>query len=121
MLKWQQQTQACLELLISYLHQSNLGRFAAQGFEVLTQNDMLALTKESHCIIKFMYKQRFAQFVLPPLMESYHNSEDDVKSFLITAISSTLQTMPKQMFQVHLRKVYMCLSSKFIIYVCIRR
>ena len=52
-----------------------------------------------------MHKQRFAQFVLPLLIENYHNGGEAAKASFMTAISVTLQAMPKQMLQKHLTTV----------------
>ena len=52
-----------------------------------------------------MYKQRFAQYVLPLLIDKFETADDLQKANLITAISSTLQSMPKQFLQKYLTSV----------------
>lgn len=89
------------------------GGRAANGFETLTREETQVLTKESNAVIKLMYKQRFSQLVLPLLVDAYNkksnvnqgDDDDGVKAFLITAISCTLQVMPKQLLPMHLKQV----------------
>lgn len=62
---------------------------------------------------RLMYKQRFSQYVLPRLIERYHDSKSDTaKAAIMKALSYIIQIIPKQMLQSYFEKV-------FIVYLCI--
>ena len=56
---------------------------------------------------RLMYKQRFSQYVLPMLMERYHEIKTDTaKAAIMKALSYTIQVIPKQMLQSYFDKVF---------------
>lgn len=113
-LNWRGQTNQFIRMLVECLTCKATGNQAAKGFEVLSRDETQAMTKDSNAVIKLMYKQRFSQLVLPLLVDAYNNkSEDDVKAYLITAISCTLKVMPKQLLQLHLKEVKYRFCSLF--------
>ena len=103
-LNWCRVTPLYIQYVIELLCDSVVGALIASNFEQLTTDSYL-FSKESNCIVKLMYKQRFAQYVLPLLINKFETADDLQKANLITAISSTLQSMPKQFLQKYLTSV----------------
>ena len=103
-LSWCRMTSRYIQYALELLCDSVVGTLIAANFEQLTTDNYL-FSKESNCIVKLMYKQRFAQYVLPLLINKFETADDLQKANLITAISSTLQSMPKQFLQKYLTSV----------------
>ena len=103
-LNWCRMTSLYIQYAVELLYDNVVGTLIAAKFEQLTTDSYL-FSKESNCIVKLMYKQRFAQYVLPLLISKFETADDLQKANLITAISSTLQSMPKQFLQKYLTSV----------------
>ena len=103
-LNWCRMTSLYIQYAVELLYDSVVGTLIAAKFEQLTTDSYL-FSKESNCTVKLMYKQRFAQYVLPLLINKFETADDLQKANLITAISSTLQSMPKQFLQKYLTSV----------------
>ena len=103
-LNWCRMTSLYIQYAVELLYDSVVGTLIAAKFEQLTTDSYL-FSKESNCIVKLMYKQRFAQYVLPLLINKFETADDLQKANLIIAISSTLQSMPKQFLQKYLTAV----------------
>lgn len=104
-LNWQSATTGAIDLLTDSLNNKMTANTAAAGFGVIVKDIDFLFSKESSATIKLMYKQRYTQYVLPMLIERYYNVADEVKSFFLMAISNTLQAVPKQSLQKHLKAV----------------
>ena len=104
-LNWQSSTTVAIDLMLASLKNEAVANVAASGFDIIVKDVENAFTKESNSSIKLMYKQRYTQYVLPLLIQYYHDGQDEVKSFHMVAISNTLHAIPKQMLQKHLKSV----------------
>lgn len=104
-LNWQKQSVPSIQLLYECLSKESTGCWAASGFGRIVRDIENSFDLKSGARIKLMYKQRFGQFVLPLLLEGYHNGSTTTKPFYMTAIANTLSAMPKTTIQKYLKSL----------------
>ena len=71
-------------------------QLAADGYRVVTSDDLAGLNGESSAISTFMYKQRFFAGCLPNLVQGFHAADPAVKANYVLALSHVLGAVPKQ-------------------------
>ena len=71
-------------------------QLAADGYRVVTSDDLAGLNGESSAISTFMYKQRFFAGCLPNLVQGFHAADPAVKANFVLALSHVLGAVPKQ-------------------------
>lgn len=116
-LNWQKQSVPSIQLLYECLSKESTGCWAASGFGRIVRDIENSFDLKSGARIKLMYKQRFGQFVLPLLLEGYHNGSTTTKPFYMTAIANTQSAMPKTTIQKYLKSVsstYMSIFPKTV-------
>lgn len=109
-LNWQPATTTAIDLMIRSLLLKNevVASTCVQGFAKITStHDEFVFTKRANAIIKPIHKQRYAEYVLPLLIQSYNNNEEgeQTKSYLMMAISNTLNSIPDKMLRKHLKSL----------------
>ena len=82
-----------LPTYLSLLSDPTHGPLAAHLFSTLLAPDDL-LTKENHCVIYALHKQRFFSLVVPSLATSVRADDPQTTTNTLTALSGTLQHTP---------------------------
>lgn len=116
---------AMVDQLLDLFHDSKLGRAAATSLSVIAEDKDRVLSKESFAVIRvkpfirsiecqsltepsvrqLLYKQRFFTYLLPKLVTSYKAASTEDQVIYLTALSSVLQHIPKQLTLSELPKV----------------
>ncbi|KAI8148945.1 Dos2-interacting transcription regulator of RNA-Pol-II-domain-containing protein [Fennellomyces sp. T-0311] len=84
------------DAVISWCANTNLGKEASQGFDIIIGDDDLALNKGAFAIMTILYKQRFFAACLPKLVDGFRTSSNDIKHNYLIALSYLLKNVPKQ-------------------------
>ncbi|KAI8061634.1 Dos2-interacting transcription regulator of RNA-Pol-II-domain-containing protein [Gongronella butleri] len=66
------------------------------AFDVLLEEDHVALNKACFASMSILYKQRLFSFCLPKLMNGIESNQDDIKHNYLIALSYLLKNVPKQ-------------------------
>ncbi|KAF1813660.1 ARM repeat-containing protein [Eremomyces bilateralis CBS 781.70] len=69
------------------------GRPVARGFATILQSDDF-LTKENHCKISPLYRQKAFSLIVPPLTTSFKEESDAIKRNYLVAIMSIVKSLP---------------------------
>lgn len=86
-------TSAYVQRLLDLLLNGSHGSAAARGFVTILAPDDL-LTKENHCIVSGLYKQRTFNQTVPAIATSCKAAEATPKSNLLVALSGILRWLP---------------------------
>ncbi|BGP33480.1 hypothetical protein JCM10296v2_005284 [Rhodotorula toruloides] len=86
-----------VDQLLDLFHDSELGRAAATSLSVIAEDKDRVLSKENFAVIRLLYKQRFFTYLLPKLVTSYKAASSEDQVIYLTALSSVLQHIPKQL------------------------
>ncbi|BGP09496.1 hypothetical protein JCM10049v2_005369 [Rhodotorula toruloides] len=86
-----------VDQLLDLFHDSELGRTAATSLSVIAEDKDRVLSKENFAVIRLLYKQRFFTYLLPKLVTSYKAASSEDQVIYLTALSSVLQHIPKQL------------------------
>jgi len=101
---WQPNSPKFLSKLIECLTNDQTAPKATEGFELLCcPND--PFIEAANWSKKLMSRQRFSQFVLPQLVQLYHEGSDLTRSCILKSISFTLQATPKKILMPYLNKL----------------
>ncbi|CAI6277269.1 unnamed protein product [Periconia digitata] len=79
--------------LLSFLSHPKYGTMVAHGFSTLLQPDDL-LTKENHCQISGLHKQKSFALLVPEITQSFRQANPETKSNYLIALSGVLKWMP---------------------------
>lgn len=79
--------------LLSFLSHQTHGTIVARGFATLLQPDDL-LTKENHCQISGLHKQKTFTLLVPNITESFRSASPETKSNYLIALSGIIRWLP---------------------------
>ncbi|GEM08663.1 DNA repair/transcription protein [Rhodotorula toruloides] len=86
-----------VDQLLDLFHDSELGRTAATSLSAIAEEKDRVLSKENFAVIRLLYKQRFFTYLLPKLLTSHKAASSEDQVIYLTALSSVLQHIPKQL------------------------
>ncbi|KAI0241835.1 MMS19 nucleotide excision repair protein [Lamellibrachia satsuma] len=84
------------EKLIDWLDDPHLCKVAVEAFPTVLSESHDILSSAMHADIKIMYRQRFFLMTLAKLVKCFHLVDNAQKQYHLTALSSLLKFMPKQ-------------------------
>ncbi|KAK8748728.1 hypothetical protein OTU49_015961 [Cherax quadricarinatus] len=87
------------------LGDANLGLEAAHSFDVILKDHEYALRPETFANIRLLYKQRYFEGVVGPLVDMFHQSEGSTKHNSLLALSSLLSSLPYLILNAHIEKL----------------
>nr|XP_045590445.1 MMS19 nucleotide excision repair protein homolog [Procambarus clarkii] len=83
----------------------NLGLDAAHSFEVILKDHEYALRTDTFANIRLLYKQRYFEGVVTPLVNMFDANEDSSKHNALLALSSLLSSLPYLILNTHIKKL----------------
>ncbi|KAJ9627274.1 hypothetical protein H2203_003736 [Taxawa tesnikishii (nom. ined.)] len=86
-------TSSIVGQLLELLNNAERGLVAARGFGTLLAPDD-ALTKENHCFVSGLHKQKFFNHVVPAIATSIKSADAAVKPNYLVALSGILRWLP---------------------------
>jgi DNA repair/transcription protein MET18/MMS19 len=84
--------------LLSALSDPKNGRYTAQGFSTLLQPEEV-LSKENHCVIWALYKQRTFSIVVPAIIDGFRKASSETRPNYLIALSGILQWLDYSAFE----------------------
>ncbi|OBZ91052.1 MMS19 nucleotide excision repair [Choanephora cucurbitarum] len=83
------------DMILHWMNHPVIGKKASYGFDVLTINDLLCLNKQCFADVSLLYKQKFADYALPKLLDVFSKSiTKDQRSNSLVATVCLLKNMP---------------------------
>ncbi|KAL5022527.1 hypothetical protein ScPMuIL_001682 [Solemya velum] len=92
--------------LIELLSDGDMGSLAAEGFQTVLFECEDVLNKNTHAVIRIMYRQRFFVENVGKLVEGFNTSPTDTKKNYLLAISHLLKVLPKQVLLTELPPLF---------------
>jgi DNA repair/transcription protein MET18/MMS19 len=86
-----------LSRLLGGLSDPKVGHAVAQGFSILLEPDEI-LSKENHCTISPLYKQKTFAVAVPEISSAFSTADPAVKKNYLIALSGILQWLPYSAF-----------------------
>ncbi|KAI8354611.1 Dos2-interacting transcription regulator of RNA-Pol-II-domain-containing protein [Choanephora cucurbitarum] len=84
------------DMILHWMNHPVIGKKASYGFDVLTINDLLCLNKQCFANVSLLYKQKFAGYALPKLLDVFSKSiTKEERSNSLVATVCLLKNMPK--------------------------
>ncbi|KAG7164663.1 MMS19 nucleotide excision repair protein-like [Homarus americanus] len=87
------------------LSDSGIGLDAAHSFEVILREHQYALRPETFANIRLLYKQRYFEIMVGPLVDMFHSSEGNTKHNALLALSSLMPSLPHLVLNNHIKKL----------------
>jgi len=96
-----------VDKILNLLYNERIGSKAAECFETLMADDPISLNLESHCRVRFLYKQRLFQMTTPKLILGYREAKSNsTKSHFIQALSAQSKYIPHEVLAMELDSVF---------------
>lgn len=90
--------------LLNGLSDHSNGRSIAHGFSTLLQPDEV-LSKENHCIISPLHKQKIFSILVQPLSDGFRQADKAVKPNYLVALSGILRWIPYSLLEPQLQSL----------------
>ncbi|XP_037791283.1 MMS19 nucleotide excision repair protein homolog [Penaeus monodon] len=89
----------------SLLSDPAIGLQAAHGFGIILRDHDYALRPETFANIRLLYKQRYFEYVIGPLVDLFNSAENSTKQKALLAISSLLPSLPQLVLNAHIKRL----------------
>ncbi|XP_063604037.1 MMS19 nucleotide excision repair protein homolog [Penaeus indicus] len=87
------------------LSDPTVGLQAAHGFGIILKDHDYALRPETYANIRLLYKQRYFEHVIGPLVDLFNSAENSTKQKALLAISSLLPSLPQLVLNAHIKRL----------------
>ncbi|KAJ3415076.1 hypothetical protein HDV05_005602 [Chytridiales sp. JEL 0842] len=84
--------------IVSLIPDADMGPIASSRFFIITKEDPLQnglLTKESFAVVRLLHRQRLFTYLVPKLLQLFHQSEKAMRPRYLRVLSDVLQSIPK--------------------------
>ncbi|XP_066962387.1 MMS19 nucleotide excision repair protein homolog [Macrobrachium rosenbergii] len=100
-----QEEKVWTEKMLSLLCDPAIGQKAAQDFEIILKEHEYAFRPETFSNIRLLYKQRYFENVVGPLVDTFDNTAGNTKENALLAVSSILPHLPTLVLNAHIKKL----------------
>lgn len=104
-LRGAQEETAWTEKMQSLLCDSCIGLNAAQCFQIILKEHEYAFQSETFANIRLLYKQRYFENVVGPLVDTFNNTTGNTKHNALLAVSSLLPHLPHLVLNAHIKRL----------------
>ncbi|KAK7081018.1 mms19 nucleotide excision repair [Halocaridina rubra] len=95
-----------MDKMLKLLSDPSIGLNVAQCFDIILKDHQYALKAETFATVRILYKQRYFQYVIGPLVDAFNTTTGSAKQNALLALSSLLPHLPHTVLNTHINRLF---------------